>query len=108
MTKKKPKVIRRRAVGIQVVAGGKVFPNAHIIYEEMYDDGTYGKIVRGHTLHGVEGAASLNARTKKERDFHRQAVRTDLFPTMQAASILIDEIWRACKTLDEKRGIEEK
>jgi len=74
---KKPKVVRRRMVGIKVLAGGKGFPQAYAIHEVDYS-GFTTKLERGDSVHAVENSNMLNG-TKKQKAWARQEHRPDLY-----------------------------
>ncbi len=64
----KEKIIRRRMVGLFVMAGGRAHPSAHVVYEV---DCLVGpkleirtKLERGHTIYGLYNGGEC-AKTKK-------------------------------------------
>lgn len=111
MTSKKTKkrseeLIGRRVMGIKVMSGGRALPQAYLIYEERYVDGTH-KLVRGNSIHTVESSGLLNASRKKDKEYYKAEFAPQLLSVIQAAAILNQTIESACITLDAKRGLKE-
>jgi hypothetical protein len=100
VVKKKRKIINVRPLGTNVLASGKGPPRAYLTYEAIWSDGTYS-IERGTSLHTVLGFDHLNGRPAQIKKAY-EYLRTDLFEVMQALSILLAPVERACVELDEK------
>jgi hypothetical protein len=99
---KKPKLIKREVISVQVSAGGKAFPSAHALYREFYADGSE-RTVNGCSVYPMVTTGMLNG-TKKDKKYELEACRPDLFPVIEAAAILNKTLIDACVILDEKRG----
>lgn len=107
-----PKVLRRRLVGLRVYeASGRAPPIVYALYEEdSYE--IVGKkklihttrLVRGDSIQTTPHSGILLNGTKKEKEYHRQALHPELYVSVQAASILCGQLERACLELDSARG----
>jgi hypothetical protein len=102
-----PQVVRRRIVGINVIAGGRAQPHAYLIYEEDRADGTIG-LVRGYAVYGSPASPGMLRKPKKGKpNPYAWVYAPHLFTTMWAACLLNQDLQQACVALDEHRGIEE-
>jgi hypothetical protein len=108
----KPKVVRRRIVGLWMMGSSRGCPPiARAIYEEdtLEREGKTlifrSKIARGDTIQVVQHSGMLNG-SKREKEYHLKAFRPDLYNSIQAAAVLYQQIEQACLQLDEahKRG----
>jgi metal-dependent HD superfamily phosphatase/phosphodiesterase len=86
-----PKEIRRRVIGVQVLASHNTFPRARAIYDVMYSDGTTKAILSDQPIWTVR---------TEDMEHGDKHCRPDLFATMHAAYILIADILKACKEAD--------
>jgi D-Tyr-tRNAtyr deacylase len=106
---KKPRVIRRRLIGLFISGSQRnAPPMAHAIYEEDTLEEIKGTLVfrtkmsRGDSLQVCQHTGMLNG-SKKEKAYHLQAFRPDLHYSIQAASVLYQQIEHACRQLDDQR-----
>ena len=97
MTKKE---ISRRYVGLSILAGGKAQPCAYAIYEITWSDFTTG-IKYGNILKTVVGSEHLNG-SKRTQKKSRKNLREDLYSSITAASVLLQEVEHACFELDKQ------
>jgi hypothetical protein len=96
---KKPILVERKFIGINILAGGNIFPQAYILYEERYSDGTI-KTTRGDSVHSTPSFDDINGGDRKN-------LRGDLFCILNAAAILNNELKETCLRLDRAKGIGE-
>jgi len=94
--KDRPYETNRYRMGIQVTAGGVSLPNAHVVYEVCYSDGT-SRLERGRSVFGVQ---ATNIRNKKERLEAGLTSRPDLYTVMHAAALLNRQVEEACLSAD--------
>lgn len=97
---KKPRIHKTRVLGINVLAGGKASPRAHLIYEVMWDDGTFSTMI-GNNVQTVTGSEHLNG-SKKQIKESLKNLRVDLFEVMHAIATLIAPVEKACLDLDNQ------
>ena len=86
--KPEPKEVKRFPVGIRVVAGPLAYPSVRVVYEAVYSDGSI------HVVYGVPvyGASDSSLAVG--------SYRPDLFTHMNAASLLIQDLEKACFVVD--------
>lgn len=92
--KERPYEIRRYRMGLQVTAGGISLPNAHVVYEVCYSDGS-SRLERGKSVFGVAHTNLLTGITKNDI-----TSRPDLNIIMHAAALLNSQIEEACLRAD--------
>ena len=99
---KKPRLVMRRCIGLQVFAGGVAMPVVYALYEECFSDGSRAG-VRGDSLYGLPQFNMLNG-TSAQKKKAEQAHRPDLLPIIKAAAVLHNTLTAACLRLDKSRG----
>ena len=106
---KKPKVVRRRLMGLWISGSSKCSPPlVHAIYEECtFEKGMFRSTLRrGESIQVMQHSGMLNG-SKREKAFHLKAYRPDLFYSIQAAAVLYQQLEAACLQLDAERGMKE-
>jgi hypothetical protein len=94
-------------VGLVVLAGGRAYPTAHVVYESEYLDNGYvrSELEYGTSIYGCP--TGEQPRTKKDKSIDDLRVRPDLFTLLHAAALLNRELEEACIALDEKLGLKQ-
>jgi hypothetical protein len=100
--KVQPKLIERRFVGLQVLAGGRSPPMAYVLYSEFYADGST-RSSRGRSITSMVTSGMLNG-TGRQKKMAKQAYRPDLQPVIEAAAVLNHTLIDACLQLDDFHG----
>lgn len=100
-----PKNAQRRLIGMYISGGGgKVgLTYAHAIYELTWLDGNTVKTVveRGHDLRVLMDSRDMNG-TKKQKALHAITLRPEFESHIRAASVLMNDIEKACVEIDDK------
>lgn len=100
MKKRKKVEVRRWPIGIRVMAGHKTPPQAYLIYDILYSDGSRTSET-GSSVHSIPNFNDLNPpRGKKWRAKIALALRPDLNTTIHAAAMLLNDIELACLRAD--------
>lgn len=105
--KKKKIISRRRMVGLVVLAGGRAFPTAHVVYEAEYLDNGYvrSELECGNSIYGC--SFGEQPRTKKDKRIDRLRIIPELYTMLHAAALLNRSIEEACVALDEELGLKQ-
>ena len=111
-SRSEPKVTRRRLVGLHIVGSSRnCAPYVYAIYEEdtLVQEGKTlffkTRPCRGDSVQVVQHSAMMNG-SNKTKEYHLQAFRPDLHYSIQAASVLYQQLEDACRRLDDahKKG----
>ncbi|MDO8688855.1 MAG: hypothetical protein Q7R39_02380 [Dehalococcoidia bacterium] len=85
----------RRVAGLYVKDGNPPLPQAYLVYEVSWSDGTTA-LERGRTLHTYHGAPRTAAQRRREKE----ETHPGMIPILQAIAALQAKVQFICRDLD--------
>lgn len=96
-------LVQRRQLQPVLISGGRALPSVHMLYEELYSDGST-RLRRGRSLMTVPTFEALNG-SKSSKAEAMKRVRPDLRPAIVAAATLLKSLEDECLLADSHDGL---